>query len=142
MGTAVRLIAAHPMWGARQTGCGLLSFAACLLSCPGPAKVRGERSWRRWGWGWAPKRLFLLPGLQALGAAPFLSACCCPSLRAPFGFWLQWVVHWRDTVATPSFMPFLLVYWLIKRGKPTASNRMEFIKSGRVVNNLMFAFSE
>lgn len=55
---------------------------------------------------------------------------------------MQQVVQWRDTVATPSFMPFLLVYWLIKRGKPTANNRMEFIKSGRVVNNLMFAFSE
>lgn len=42
---------------------------------------------------------------------------------------------------TPSFMPFLLVHWLIKRSKPTY-NGMEFIKSGRVVNNLIFVFSE
>lgn len=42
--------------------------------------------------------------------------------------------------ATCSFMPVLLLHWLIKRRKPTYKG-MEFIKSGRVVNNLMFAFS-
>lgn len=42
-------------------------------------------------------------------------------------------------VNTPIFMPFLLAGLLIKRNKATHSE-MEFIKSGRMVNNLMFAF--
>lgn len=86
--------------------------------------------------GWAPKGLFLQPLVVQLHPQVLVLS----HSKAAFGFWVQWVRQRRDSVST-SFMPFLLVRWLIKKSKLTFEG-MEFIKSGRVVNNLMFAFSE
>lgn len=65
--------------------------------------------------------------------------------RSSWCLWLSAAVgctelFWEGHGATRSFMPVLLLHCLIKRIKPTYKG-MEFIKSGRVVNNLMFAFS-
>lgn len=116
-------MASRPVQGAvdsTATGCGLLLFAAPALKMCGESVPPGGR---------APKG-----AAGSLGPAPALGVRSCPSLWAPVGFW---VIQQGYTVPTSSFMPLLLVHWL----KPTY-NGLEFVKSGRVVNNLMFAFSE
>lgn len=124
--------AARPIWGAAGGlhGCSL----AAWLSAPALWKAVLEMPGRG-SWSWAPKGLFLQPVVQL-----HLQVLVLSRSKGPLWFWVQWVSQRRDSVSS-SFMPFLLVHWLIKRSKPTFEG-MEFIKPGRVVNNLMFAFSE